>query len=182
MMVVLDFIIAIMLMISIIYTWQLNKKIVEFHSSKEEFSYLVKTLDNAILRAELGIDELKTLSNKVSIDLNGKLDKAKFFSDDLAFMTDRASILADKLEAVITEARKFEKTDFVKIYKEQIEAYRNNMSNNLISNHYEEPMDIFAKSERVEKVINEQPKLQKTAIESILARISAVQKKNKVEA
>ena len=77
-MIVFDCIVAVMLMINIIYAWQLNKKITSFHNSKIEFAQLVRTLDNAILRAEIGIDELKVLNNKISLELSNKIDKAKF--------------------------------------------------------------------------------------------------------
>jgi hypothetical protein len=174
-----------MLMISIVYSWQLNKKIIEFHNSKEEFSSLVKVLDNAILRAEYGIDELKVLSNKVALDLNNKIDKAKYLADDLAFITDRANLLGDKLDVSIAEARKFEKVDFIKFHKEQLEQYKfslsqgKNFSNNGLNDF--EPAQLNHSSEK--SIPAQNRPMQKVAIESLLAKISAVKnKKEKIEA
>lgn len=155
-MLVFDCIIAIMLMVNIVYAWQLNRKIVDIRNSKIEFSSMIKKLDESILRSEYSIDELKNLTHKTITGLNSQIDKAKFLSDDLAFLTDRASLLADKLDQDISIAREIQKT-----------LHGNDGENRMKSSYQREAP--------------EPPK--KVAIESLLARISAVKnKKDKIEA
>jgi hypothetical protein len=158
-----------MLIISIIYSWQLNKKISELRSNKKDLLESIKILDNTILRAEYNIDELKILSNQVGLDLNNKIDKAKYIHDDLSYLTDRATISSEKLDSSISEARRFEKVDFVQFHKEQLEKYKITTNN----------QDIIYNNKAINnfdpaKLNNNQKPIQKIAIESLLDRISAV--------
>lgn len=176
-MIILDCTIAVMLMISIIYSWQLNKKISELRNNKSDLLESIKILDNTILRAEYGIDELKILSNQVSLDLNNKIDKAKYIHDDLSYLADRATISSEKLDSSIAEARRFEKVDFVQFHKEQLEKYKIT-SNNQDVIYNNKAINNFDPA----KLNNNQKPIQKIAIESLLDRISAVktQKRDRV--
>ncbi|RYE12947.1 MAG: hypothetical protein EOP34_09825, partial [Rickettsiales bacterium] len=74
--IILDWIMSIMLIISITYSWRLNKKIIDFKNSKGEFLQIIKLLDDTIIKAEQNINELKNLSYKTSNSLGVELDKA----------------------------------------------------------------------------------------------------------
>jgi hypothetical protein len=158
-MLLVDIIIAVMLMISIVYLWQLNKKIIEIRNSKNEFRKITKNLDDAILRSEISIEELKTLTTNTNLDLGNKIERAKFLSDDLAFLTDRASSLADDLDKAISIARELQKSV---VHREEPKK---------------EPAKLQITPPAAQPMSAPQPS-KKVAIESLLARISAV-KKNK---
>lgn len=176
-MIILDSIIALMLMISIVYSWKLNKKISELRNNKKDFLQSIKILDNAILRAEHSIDELKLLNNQISLDLNNKIDKAKYIHDDLSYLNDRAIISSEKLDSSISEARRFEKVDFVQFHKEQLEKYKITSKAEDLAYHQKTINDF-----NPETLNNNQKPVQKIAIESLLDRISAVknQKRDRV--
>ncbi len=102
----LDFAIIVLLFTTIFYLWRMNRKIVELRNYKSEFIELIGTFDDSILKAESFLDEMKTINNKSFQHISEKYDKAKYIADDLAFLTDRACDLADKLDDKIKEARK----------------------------------------------------------------------------
>ena len=83
------------------FCWKLNKKIVSLKSAREDLSILMQGFDEAIMRAEMSISELKQLSSETSHDFQKKIDKASYLTNDLSFMTDRATELSDKLEKAI---------------------------------------------------------------------------------
>lgn len=169
----IDCIVVIMLVINIIYSWRLNKKIIEFRSSKFELISLIQNLDASINKAEYSVEELKRVTSTTSIDLNHKIDKAKFLADDLAFMTDRASVLADKLEEAIANSRNTEKLSntYREPYKPHIQV-----APKPTTQSYEPPKPLVSSKQIItpEKEPNK-----KVAIESLLARISAVKNSRK---
>jgi len=174
-MIILDCIIAITLIISILYSWELNKKISTLRDNKKDFLELVKILDSTIIKAERSIDELKILSNQVNLDLCNKIDKAKYISDDLSYIADRATILSEKLDSNITEARRFEKLDFVHFHKDQLEKYKRSVSNQY-PNYDKQAINDFDPAKLNNNIANQlvNKPIQKFAIESLLERISAV--------
>ena len=92
-------------------------------------------------------------------------------------------MLGDKLEQAFIEAKKFEKMNFVTLYKQQIDNYFKNVAS-------ERPPSIFNQSDYnnqnshilTKTELNNPPA--KVEIESLLARISAIQasKKEKLDA
>ncbi|MFV9875831.1 MAG: DUF6468 domain-containing protein [Rickettsiales endosymbiont of Dermacentor nuttalli] len=158
----LDGFIVLILLISIIYSLRLNKKIKEFNTTKAELASLIKNLDNIVIKAETNIEVLKELS----INLSSKVDAGQVLSDDLSFMVDRAGTLADKLEVMITLARDMEKNSLLA---------SNRMRNRAIA----EPVP-----NKKEKEVVVQEQTRKDTIESLLSRISNVKyyyKKEKAE-
>ena len=101
----LNYLIAFLLLVTIIFCWKLNKKIVAIHKSKREMLALLKCFDNAVLRAEESIKQLKLASTSAGKTLQTDIEKAKFLMDDLNFMIERAATATDKLENSITSSR-----------------------------------------------------------------------------
>jgi predicted nuclease with TOPRIM domain len=168
-MIILDCIIAIMLMISIVYSWQLNKRFATFRDNKKDFSELTRALDESIIRAENGIVELKNLNNKVNSDLREKISTGTTLYQDLAYIVDRAHVSIDKLDQAISEVRQLEKMEFSQLYKEQFEKYKKSL----------QPASLETQNHTQTSAAKP---IQKVAIESLLQRISAVNnaKKDKV--
>lgn len=101
---ILDGLVALLLVVCIVYCIKLNKKILALHKNKNDFAKGLKYFDDAILRAETSITELKNVSNKVVV-LQETISKANHVLNDLSFMADRAANLTDKLEMNIKDAR-----------------------------------------------------------------------------
>jgi hypothetical protein len=94
----IDYIILTILGISLIYTWQLNGKIQSLKNAKEDLSILMQGFDEAIMRAEMSIKELRQFSANTLNDIQTKVNEAKQISNELSFLTDRAIELNEKLE------------------------------------------------------------------------------------
>lgn len=104
----LNYLIAFLLLVTILYCWRLNRRIVELHRGKKELLTLLKAFDQSILRAEEGTKILKHTCNNVGKALQDDIDKAKFLIEDLNFMIDRAASATDKLERNIQTSRNME--------------------------------------------------------------------------
>lgn len=93
---VADGLMAVLLVITIFYCLKLNRRIRVLQDSKSEFSRLIERFDNVTKRAQESIAELQTVSHKVDEKLSGKLDKANFLADDLAFMIEKGNKVANR--------------------------------------------------------------------------------------
>jgi SMC interacting uncharacterized protein involved in chromosome segregation len=107
---IIDVTIAILMLLTIIYLWRLNRKIDSLRSYKQEFIELIKVFDDSILKADSCLEEMKKIGGKSLNDVKQRFEQAKYIADDLAFLTDRASDLADKIEVRIREAKKAEES------------------------------------------------------------------------
>lgn len=107
-MLLLDCITIVMLLITIVYCWKLNNKMTELKKNRREFQAFIQNIDNALIKAHTSIKELQALTAQTSTDISENLNKARLVVDDLTFMTDRASVLTDKLEQIINTSRHLE--------------------------------------------------------------------------
>ncbi|MCE3232571.1 MAG: hypothetical protein K0R98_828 [Rickettsiaceae bacterium] len=103
---ILDFVVISLLIIAIIYGYILNRKIVLIQNSKKELANLFKSFDDTILKAQIGIDDLKSVSNEVSKVLQQKLDKAAFTIDDLTFLNEKAVQICTNMEKIVSSAKR----------------------------------------------------------------------------
>lgn len=94
----LDSLMIGLLVATIVYCVKLNTRVKVLQDSKEEFSKLIERFDLTTQRAQTSIEDLQNISKKVNEQLSGRLDKANFLADDLAFMIEKGSKLADKME------------------------------------------------------------------------------------
>lgn len=101
-MLVLDGLMIGLLGVTIAYCLKLNLRIRVLQDSKAEFSQLIERFDTTTQRAQQSIEDLQNISKKVNEQLSGRLDKANFLADDLAFMIEKGSKLADKMEGRVT--------------------------------------------------------------------------------
>lgn len=101
----LNYLIAFLLLLTILFCWKLNRKIVAIHKSKKEMLALLKYFDNAVVRAEESIKQLKHASTSAGKLLQTDIEKAQLLVNDLNFMIERAATTADKLETSIATSR-----------------------------------------------------------------------------
>lgn len=114
-MIIIDILICIMLIISIVYNITLNRKISELKNYRNELKQLSKDFNLIIKRTELNIKEIKELVATNFADLQKKIDYAKFLTNDLAFLTDRANLLAEKLDNKIENDRQNHKPNIERL-------------------------------------------------------------------
>lgn len=107
---ILNFIVIVLLSFTILFCSKLNKKIVELKASRQEMVHLIKTLDGAIVNIHKNITTLKETSISTSGALKQEIDKADLLTNDLSFITDKASKIADKLDSLTELAKLAEST------------------------------------------------------------------------
>ncbi len=96
-----------LLAVTISYCWMLNKRIKILQNSKSELAQLLKHFDESTQRASDSIVALQTASKKIGESIQMRVDKANYLLDDLAFMIEKGSKLANQIEAsaAISRAR-----------------------------------------------------------------------------
>lgn len=102
---ILDGIVALLLATTILYCWRMSKKIASLHSSRRELQKFLDDFNQSIERANASIALLKALSVETDTSLRAHIDKARFLSNDLAFLTHKANNIANKLEEYIAGSR-----------------------------------------------------------------------------
>jgi chromosome segregation ATPase len=96
---------AILLIVVIVYAFRLNRSLSALKSNKAELDGLITTFTNSTNRAEASVARLKASATETATALQTSVSKAQELRDDLAFMTDRAEELANRLESAISSAR-----------------------------------------------------------------------------
>lgn len=102
---ILDAVLAALLLVTIIYCWRLSRKVAAIHASKRELQTLISAFDEAINRAENGILQLRDTTDQADKILQQHIEKARFLSNDLAFLAHKGNNVADRLEDYIHQSR-----------------------------------------------------------------------------
>jgi hypothetical protein len=102
----LDAVVAVLLLVTILYCWALNRRIRILQDSKGELAKLIKHFDESTERASESIIALQTASKKIGETIQTRIDKAKYLVDDLSFMIDKGNKLADQMESGISSQRR----------------------------------------------------------------------------
>lgn len=95
---ILDALLSLLLLATIGYSWKLSRKIASINDSRKELENFIKEFNQSISRAEVSIATLRTLSNDTDISLKGHIEKARFLTNDLAFLTYKGNSIANRLE------------------------------------------------------------------------------------
>ena len=96
---VLDVIGACLLLIMILYAVQLNRRLNTLQADKANLQRLIASFDASTGRADQSVVRLRAGAAEASEMLQANLAKATELRDDLAFLIDRASAVADRVEA-----------------------------------------------------------------------------------
>lgn len=101
----LDIVVILMLSMTVVFCWQLNRKIVELKDSRKDLKNLVQALDNSIIQTHKSLASLKEASSKAASQLDAHTKLSKELVNDLSFMNGSASKLADRLESAISRVK-----------------------------------------------------------------------------
>jgi wobble nucleotide-excising tRNase len=102
---VLDIIVVLLLVMTIVFCWRLNGKILELKEGRKDLINLIKSLDAAVIKTNGNIHDLKLMTESSAVELSALVQKAQEVIEDLGFMNDTAAKLADRLENDISESR-----------------------------------------------------------------------------
>ncbi len=95
----LDRLIAVLLVATIVYCVILNRRLGELRGNRDEFLKLIESFGAATERAETSISLLREVGEEKGAALDDRVERARALCDDLAFLVERGSRLADRLEA-----------------------------------------------------------------------------------
>ncbi len=98
---VLDILVAGLLVITISYAVMLNRRLRVMRQDKADLERLAAKFADSTMRAEESITHLRSTAN----ELKKRIDSAQSLRDDLAFLIDRGTSTADRLEEDVRAAR-----------------------------------------------------------------------------
>lgn len=94
----LDSLMALLLIITAVYCWRLNKRIQVLQDSKGELAQTIREFDQSTQRATQSIAEIHEATVRLSENMQHKIDKATYVADDLQFMIEKGNKLAGNNE------------------------------------------------------------------------------------
>ena len=101
----INLVVALLLVVTIVYCWTLNKRIRILQDSRSELAELLIHFDASTQKASDSIMALQSASKKIGETIQSRIEKANYVADDLNFLVERAEKLADKLEAAVSPNR-----------------------------------------------------------------------------
>jgi hypothetical protein len=94
----LDSLMALLLVITAVYCWRLNKRIQVLQDSKSERAQVIREFDQSTQRATQSIAEIHEATVRLSENMQHKIDKANYVADDLQFMIEKGNKLTGNAE------------------------------------------------------------------------------------
>jgi hypothetical protein len=96
--VLLDFLMAGLLLATLIYCLKLNRRIKVLQDSKSELARIIREFDDSTKRATQSINEIHTATMRISENIQHKIDKANYLADDLEMMIEKGNKLTGKVD------------------------------------------------------------------------------------
>ena len=91
---------SVLLIVTIGYCSRLSKRIRVLQDTRSELAGMIAQFDKATNQAMTSLGELQTVSKRVSEALQLKIEKANFIADDLAFLIEKSTKVANQLQQV----------------------------------------------------------------------------------
>lgn len=98
----LDSIMVLLLIVTIFLCFKLNGRIKMLQDSKSELAQLIAQFDDLTVRATNSIADIHAAGKRINENMQHQLDKANFLADDLSFMIEKGSKLADRMEGKVS--------------------------------------------------------------------------------
>jgi hypothetical protein len=102
--VIIDIIVIALLVPTIAIAVLLNRRLAALRSNKAELDALIQSFNDACARAEAGVRTLRTATDEAT-RLQQYLTRSQTLRDDLSYLLDRGTSLADRLEGGVRTAR-----------------------------------------------------------------------------
>ncbi len=96
--IVLETIVAILLIVTVVYCYVLNKRLATLRNSQDEMKQLLNDFAVAMQKAEISVAELRNASLEIGDKLNARVTAARALSDELNVMVNSGEDLANRLE------------------------------------------------------------------------------------
>ena len=102
--VLLDVVIVTLLVPTIVYAVILNRKLKGLRRNRDELGKMIASFQDATTRAEAGIPKMRKAVLDVGETLRESMEKTQVLRDNLAFMSECADSMANRLEAQLRDA------------------------------------------------------------------------------
>jgi len=94
----LDGLVALLLVVTVIYCYQLNSRLRALRSGQDGLKDLIRGLNTATERAQAGIAQLKVAGDAAGNELKESITRARAMADELSLMIEAGNNIADRLE------------------------------------------------------------------------------------
>lgn len=101
----LDIVIAVLLCVTIVYAFLLNKRLQALRADRAEMESLLRKFYDATTKADASIKGLKATAESSGKELQEVFDKARSLRDELSFMLERGDLLANQIDSAISASR-----------------------------------------------------------------------------
>lgn len=102
---ILDVLVVLLLVPTIVFAVLLNNRLSALRRNREDLARLIAAFNEATVRAESGIPRLRKAGEDAGRLLQEKIERAQVLRDDLAFMVERASAMAERLDGAARTAK-----------------------------------------------------------------------------
>lgn len=94
----LNIAIIVLLLVTIVYVWRLNRNLSVLRQNRESLFNLAQTLNDASAKAANAVSSLKNAAAETAESLTQVVDEAKKAKEDLSFLNEKADTLSVRLE------------------------------------------------------------------------------------
>lgn len=94
----LEALVAVLLLVTVGYCWQLNRRLIVLRGAQGELGRLLEEFGRATRSAEAAIQELKRAGGESGQQLEERVRQARALCDELSVMTQSGNGLAERLE------------------------------------------------------------------------------------
>ena len=101
-----DALVAILLVVTIVYAVILNRKLTALRDAKAEMQQLLLGFAEATGKAERGLAAFRDAAEGVGQELQRQIESGRALTDDLSFLMQRGTTLADRLGDGVPVSRK----------------------------------------------------------------------------
>lgn len=101
---VLDGLIIILLLATIVYAAQLNRRIARLRDGRVELETAARRFAEAATRAEAGVKALRQAAGGAGEQMQADIEKARILRDELSFLVETGDGLANRLERAASGA------------------------------------------------------------------------------
>ncbi len=102
---ILDIVVICLLVATIIYAMQLSRRLTLLKADRNQLQELIKGLQKSTRQAEEAVGGLKAGAADAGRTLHQATERGELLKADLAFITERAESVADRLEALLKKER-----------------------------------------------------------------------------
>ncbi len=102
---IIDALIAVLLVATIAYAAVLNRKLGVLRAGKSEMEALIASFSESTERASSGVETLKQEAGRSGAALQNKVEVARGLVDDLGFLIEKGTKLAERLDGGVGAAR-----------------------------------------------------------------------------